>query len=412
MHYITIGEAAEKWNISVRTVQHMCQNGLIHGAYKWGRAWKVPFDAEKPADNRTKTAKSGVARPMPMPRKSPFLDMTDLYHTPGKADECAKALDNQPEAKLLFEAEIAYSRGEIDKVYDYAQYFLSSHSGFFAVVAGGMLLALCAMWRGDINMWEKAKRHISSAPCSKDTDHDIIKLCLAAADSAIRNTESFPEWFKIGCFESLPAASHPAAKVYYIKYLMVYAQELALGNIELKNVKGLGLMRTMPYIIEPMIVQSMVDKTVMGELYLRLLCAVAYRSIDDEKRAIEHLDRAIALALPDMLLGTLAEHRRQLGYLLDDRLALADPDAAKKLKELHKGLSVGWHKLHNIVLDKTVSIDLTNREREVSTLAAIGFSNTEIADKLSISLNSVKSVISMAMNKTGARNRYELGNFI
>ncbi len=71
-----------------------------------------------------------------MPRKSPFLDMTDLYTAPGSADECIKDLADNPEAQALFAAEIAYSRGEIDKVYEQAQYFLNTHSGFYAVNAG------------------------------------------------------------------------------------------------------------------------------------------------------------------------------------------------------------------------------------------------------------------------------------
>lgn len=49
---------------------------------------------------------------LPMPRKSPFLDMTNLYHTAGSANECAEMLINQPEAHALFEAQIAFRRGE------------------------------------------------------------------------------------------------------------------------------------------------------------------------------------------------------------------------------------------------------------------------------------------------------------
>ena len=76
---------------------------------------------------------------MPMPRKSPFLSMTDLYHTPGTADAAAEALAGQPEAQALFQAEIDYARGDIDAVYEKAQYFLSKHSGPYAIIAAGML---------------------------------------------------------------------------------------------------------------------------------------------------------------------------------------------------------------------------------------------------------------------------------
>ncbi len=57
MEYITIKEAAEKWNLSVRRVQTMCNEGMIQDTIKFGHAWAIPKDAEKPADKRIKTKK-------------------------------------------------------------------------------------------------------------------------------------------------------------------------------------------------------------------------------------------------------------------------------------------------------------------------------------------------------------------
>jgi len=57
MEYITIKEAAEKWNISVRRVQTLCNEGAIPGVKKFGHAWAIPHDAEKPKDKRVKTGK-------------------------------------------------------------------------------------------------------------------------------------------------------------------------------------------------------------------------------------------------------------------------------------------------------------------------------------------------------------------
>lgn len=54
MEYITIKEAAEKWNLSVRRVQTICNEGMIKGIIKFGHAWAIPKDAEKPSDKRIK----------------------------------------------------------------------------------------------------------------------------------------------------------------------------------------------------------------------------------------------------------------------------------------------------------------------------------------------------------------------
>lgn len=123
--YITVAEAAEKWGVGVRRVQYLCTQGRIKGAMRFGPVWRIPAGAVLPNSRRA------VEEPtLPMPRKSPFLAMTNLYNIAGGADECAEMLVNNPEAHALFEAEIAYRRGDINKVYDRARYFLSSRSGF------------------------------------------------------------------------------------------------------------------------------------------------------------------------------------------------------------------------------------------------------------------------------------------
>lgn len=57
MEYITAKQAAEKWNISQRRVQVLCEQGRIKGAARLGWAWAIPRDADKPADLRIKSEK-------------------------------------------------------------------------------------------------------------------------------------------------------------------------------------------------------------------------------------------------------------------------------------------------------------------------------------------------------------------
>lgn len=52
MEYMTVRQAAEKWNRSERWVQILCQNGRIERAYRPARDWLIPADAERPKDQR------------------------------------------------------------------------------------------------------------------------------------------------------------------------------------------------------------------------------------------------------------------------------------------------------------------------------------------------------------------------
>ena len=70
MDYMTISEAATKWNISNRRIQTLCSQGRIPGAERAGYCWLLPKDAEKPADARIKSGKyikSSSAAKLPLP---------------------------------------------------------------------------------------------------------------------------------------------------------------------------------------------------------------------------------------------------------------------------------------------------------------------------------------------------------
>ena len=48
MHYISVTDAAKKWNISERSVRNYCAEGRVSGAVLMGKAWMIPESAEKP----------------------------------------------------------------------------------------------------------------------------------------------------------------------------------------------------------------------------------------------------------------------------------------------------------------------------------------------------------------------------
>ncbi len=56
MHdYISVKETADKWGISERRIQKLCEENRIDGVIRFGRSWAIPKDAKKPVDARLKT---------------------------------------------------------------------------------------------------------------------------------------------------------------------------------------------------------------------------------------------------------------------------------------------------------------------------------------------------------------------
>lgn len=56
MEYINAKTAAEKWNVSERSVRKYCSEGKIPGTILDGKTWKIPFDAIKP-ERKKRTGK-------------------------------------------------------------------------------------------------------------------------------------------------------------------------------------------------------------------------------------------------------------------------------------------------------------------------------------------------------------------
>lgn len=56
--FMSATQAAEKWGISDRRIRVLCSEGKIPGTYREGRVWKIPIDAQKPADGRYKSKES------------------------------------------------------------------------------------------------------------------------------------------------------------------------------------------------------------------------------------------------------------------------------------------------------------------------------------------------------------------
>ena len=405
MDYLKIQEVAEKWGVSVRSAQLMCASGKIEGAVRFGRDWMIPKDAKKPMDGRTRLGRSQQDEDMPMLRKTPFLFMSDLFTQLGTADEVAKQYAYNNEMQILLEAEVAYFRGDIDKVYEYANYLFSKHSGFYAVISAGMMFAFCAIWKGDLEMWRRAKIHIAAAPVATDEDRDIVSFSITAVDSMLYDVQNFPEWFKKGSFECLHKDSLPAASVFYAKYLYATAYAVATKEQQLEGVQGLSLMQLVTLIVEPLISWTQGYNILLAEAYLRLTCASIYRLCGNEEEAVRHIKRAISITLPDCFYGLLAEYGRTLGVLLEEQVMAVDPAAWEEIKVMAKVCTEGWSRLSGGVRGKTIVTTLTSKQRDVAKLASFGMSNKEIAAKLDMSLAGVKQALLAVSDKLGGVSR-------
>lgn len=80
MNYISVREAAERWEMTPRRVQVLCNDGRIDGAQRVGNVWTIPENADKPIDARKKiiapkakvNSNISIERIWAMPNKNTF----------------------------------------------------------------------------------------------------------------------------------------------------------------------------------------------------------------------------------------------------------------------------------------------------------------------------------------------------
>lgn len=54
LDYISVQQASDKWEISKRRIQKLCEENRIDGAVRFGHAWAIPKNAPKHADGMLK----------------------------------------------------------------------------------------------------------------------------------------------------------------------------------------------------------------------------------------------------------------------------------------------------------------------------------------------------------------------
>ena len=395
MNYMTAKEAAAKWNVSDRQVQRLIAEGRIAHCRKHGNAWLIPADAEKPIDPRKARRQPPERTAFTIPCQCPVLAMTTLYRVPGSGDAVAASLAGDTAAQKLFAAQLAYFRGETDQAARLAGELLMESAATDVRLGCGCVLCISAMYAGDAHAWASAYGMMQRIHCASDADTALRDFLLAAFDSGLYDKSSVPVWLQQGDFTPLPGDCYPLARMLFLKCLLLE-----------KGDPGISIM------CGPIISQCSLEGALLAEIYCRLLTAIGFHDRGNNDRAAELIDTAIALALPDRLYAPLAEQRSELGILLDERLARADTKALYAVRKLQKRLMTGWALLHEKRYGKATASDLTQRERHAAKLAAKRLTNAEIAERMGVSVNTVKRYIADVINKTGVANRAELADYI
>ncbi len=150
----------------------------------------------------------------------------------------------------------------------------------------------------------------------------------------------------------------------------------------------------------------------ISEIYLCLIISRGYMLRKLWDKAEYYFRLAWSFAEPDGLLMPFAEHRGMLSGMLEKCLRYEKSAEYKKILELSNRYHASWVTIHNELTGDKISNTLTAIEFNVASLASKGSSNTEIADLLGITVNSVRAHLRNIFNKLGIDSRKELYKYV
>lgn len=405
MDYITVRQAAQKWNISERLVQKYCSQGRIDGVRKFGKSWGIPDDAVKPEDPR-KSFEEDIGEEQTEENKTNSADdvihkgLMPLLNTAFEPGHCIEYIEKiqDKDVREIADAEYKYFSGQAEEAIRKVEAYLTSSNTELRLSAC-LIYAYANLTMGEI---QRARYALTELKLLMSDENKEKNPYLRSAESFIASTAAV--LLHLPLPEGLPPAQEfmhmlpPGLKVFAL-YVMAHYKYLQ-GEYE----KSLGIVEatlTMQGKIYP-----------IPTIYIHLVAVMDYMSLKDTERAEKHLLAAWELARPDDLIEGFGEHHGLLGGMLEAVIKKDWPEDFKRIIAITYKFSSGWRKIHNPDTGHDVADNLTTTEFAAAMLAARGWTNQEIGEHMNISPNTVKRYISTALQKLNINHRQDLKKYM
>ncbi|SMP62678.1 regulatory protein, luxR family [Desulfonatronum zhilinae] len=389
MDWISINQAAARWGVAPRVVQRYCASGRISGAKKYGRAWMMPAEAEKPLDNRVYALET-QAEPI-----YPGLFLLESLRFDGRSVEEIAADLPDDEYRREFFAELAFLQGETQKSMELFAHMPESSpfrlTGIYVRNIAAIRKAdYIALRRG---MDALKRRRDEYAGCRSALN--CIDLAEAVVYASVYAANHCPKWLKNGDVVRFPIGVRPFALYLYALYL----------NSTRQQSRMLG-------VTETALAMAPKHGFTVAELYLRIMRVNAYVILDNRRRARELIEQALELALPYGLVAPFSEHLGTMRGVLEEISRERFPQAHKQILKGWKEVFNGWTEIHNRILKSDITTLLTSREYAISQYLMDGKSCKEIARLMNTTLAGVNYSLQIIREKLGVKRSRDIPKYV
>lgn len=398
MEYISVKDAAAKWEVSPRWVQICCKEGQIKGAERFGKSWMIPKDAHKPERKTTDNTDDNMY--CTRAYNGNFMPLTATNYIPGHCLEYINHKLSKIEKDLAL-AEYYYYTGKLEAAIELSAPYLEDENLIYKftafVIYGyanfslGHVKTVMRLIHAVEDMY-KAEENVDD-PYVKSLFHlvkDIEILVLHRKQNKREmSTKIMSEELKLfsegmrlfGCY-------------------MMSNSEYRKGNYS----KALG-------IAEAAMCVTGKEYPIM-KIYLSIMAAASNIIIKNRKEAIRYMNDAWEIAKKDGLYQFFAIHYNILLGLVEAVIKKDDPDMYKIIVAQATSLAKTHRANFNPNVSEELFENLTPIELVIAMLASKGWSNKEIAGHMEITTNTVKYHLSVIYQKMQVLDRKQLQNLI
>ena len=300
-------------------------------------------------------------------------------------------------ADILFRAETAYLRGDTAKaeIFAFKAVFIAESKQQKTIQIGAArLLASIALLKSDASGWQQAvsamERAASGSAQNTSMFRTVLDVVRGSLLAELRDFQSIAGWLKDdeAIPRQLPVSIYKNALAVHMLYLM--------GQGE--NARLIGFGQSL----------SFDDYTAFSDCIYYLIMAVGHASMEDHDQASACLERFAAKALPDGMIHYFAGFSPLLQGLSDKLMENRYSHLLARFKDYKEQYITGWYTLHNAIVANELPSGLTGREHEIAMLAADGLRNSEIAEKLYVSENTVRAHLRAVYQKLDIDRRAKL----
>jgi LuxR family maltose regulon positive regulatory protein len=299
--------------------------------------------------------------------------------------------------EALFKGEAALFRNQLTEaeLLAYQAAYQADLSGQWPVRLGAaILLGLLALRQGNNSDLLQYLKAIEEFAGSDALSPYVMELLRAEAYIWLDLTKLLPQWLRDGK-SVLPDAP---------SWLKLYAGYVHLAVLlqEQEYVRMLGA-------AEVLITECRERGYLIIELHLHILAAVACFQIGQPEKALLHLQKSLADALPDGLYSPFMEYKWMLGGLVEQAFDASGKEMPEEITTKGQVFADNWKTAIRLISEsQTLSYGLTEKEMEVASLAAKGLSNREIAAKLFVTEATVKTHLRTVFSKLDIDRRSKL----